>query len=234
VEVQTLTMTMTPFSHYRWFWRSKRSNCDALPYDEQDIVNNHGENRAIDSMNCINGVLYRVPLQGTSRALVVKKLQNKNETVDASVDDRCQKEVNLLGSICHDNIISLKDCIRRDDFILLVYDHIENGSLHQWLHPLLLDENDRQRPPLDWPTRRAIAIGVAEGLCYLHHECNKSIVHHNINSINILLDTDLKPKIGGFDLARINLAGPDQLVPVSELTAGNIFGYTAPGETCTG
>jgi hypothetical protein len=79
--------------------------------------------------------------------------------------------------------------------------------------------------------RGAIAIGVAEGLCYLHHECNNSIVNHNINLVSILRDTDLKPKIKGFDLARINLAGRDQLV--SDLTVGNIFGYTAPGETCT-
>jgi serine/threonine protein kinase len=79
--------------------------------------------------------------------------------------------------------------------------------------------------------RGAIAIGVAEGLCYLHHECNNS--NHSINSVSILRDTDLKPKIEGFDLARINLVRPDQPVVVSDLTAGNIFGYTAPGENCT-
>jgi hypothetical protein len=105
--------------------------------------------------------------------------------------------VNLLGSIGHAKIINLKDCIRRDDFILLVYDQIKNGSLHQWMHPLLQAEDDRQRPPLNWPMRGAIAIGVTKGLCYLHHECNNS--NHNINSVSILRDTDLKPKIEGFD-----------------------------------
>jgi serine/threonine protein kinase len=164
--------------------------------------------------------------------LVAKKLQNESGIVDASLDDRCQKEVNLLGSICHRNIISLRDCIWRDNFILLVYDHTENGSLHQWLHPLLSAGADRRRPLLDWPTRRAIAIGIARGLCYLHHGCNNPVVHHNINSINILLGSDRKPKIAGFDLARVNLGGPEQPMPTSKLIAGNIFGYTAPGETC--
>ncbi|KAK1609932.1 hypothetical protein QYE76_033605 [Lolium multiflorum] len=222
---------MKPFSPYSWFWRSKRSNCDALRYTEQDIVNNHGDDSAMSIIDTgIYGALCRVRLQNTSRALVVKKLQNESGTVDASVDDRCQKEVNLLGGICHGNIIGLIDCIRRENFILLVYGHAENGSLHQWLHPLLqlAGEDDRRRPPLDWPARRAIAIGVADGLCYLHHGRINPVVHHNINSTNIVLDTDLKPKIAGFDFARVSLAGPDQPVPVSDLAAGNIFGYTAP------
>ncbi|XP_014756311.1 rust resistance kinase Lr10-like [Brachypodium distachyon] len=77
--------------------------------------------------------------------------------------------------------------------------------------------------------RRAIAIGVTIGLCYLHHGRNHSIVHYNINSTNILLDTGFKPKIAGFDLARINLAGNDQPVPIWELPAVNIVSYTAPG-----
>jgi serine/threonine protein kinase len=207
-----------------------------LRYTEQDIVNNHGDDSAMSIIDTgIYGALCRVRLQNTSRALVVKKLQNESGTVDASVDDRCQKEVNLLGGICHGNIISLRDCIRRENFILLLYGHAENGSLHQWLHPLLqlAGEDDGRRPPLDWPARRAIAIGVADGLCYLHHGRINPVVHHNINSTNIVLDTDHKPKIAGFDFARVSLAGPDQPVPVSDLAAGNIFGYTAPGETCT-
>ncbi|KQJ95354.1 receptor protein-tyrosine kinase CEPR1 isoform X2 [Brachypodium distachyon] len=199
-------------------------------YNEQDILDNLGDAEVISSIN-IGGiwtsVLYRVELQDTSRVVVVKKLQNeRGSTVDASLNDRCQSEVNLLESIGHDNIISLAGCIPGDDSILLVYDHKENGSLNQWLHP---------DPPqlaaqgvLGWPTRRAIAIGAAQGLCCLHHGRNHPIVHHNINSTNILLDTGLKPKITGFDLARINLAGPDQPVPIWELTAANMVGYTAP------
>lgn len=150
-------------------------------------------------------------------------MQNKSGPVDASLDSRRQSEVNLLGRIGHDNIISLADWIRRDDFILIVYDRKENGSLHQWLH------HDPAERVLDWPTRRAIAVAIAGGLCCLHHGRKSPIVHHNINSTNILLDSGLKPKIAGFDFAQVNLAGPDQPVPMWELTTGNMFGYTAPG-----
>ncbi|KQJ95362.1 receptor protein-tyrosine kinase CEPR1 [Brachypodium distachyon] len=218
-------MSPWSFSPCGCSWLHKRSNCHALCYDEQYMINNLGDDNAMS--NIVDGgtwssVLYRVPPQDTSMPVVVKKLQNKSGPVDASLDSRRQSEVNLLGRIGHGNIISLADWIRRDNFILIVYDHKENGSLHQWLH------HDPAERVLDWPTRRAIAVAVAGGLCYLHHRRKSPIVHHNINSANILIDTGLKPKIAGFDFAQVNLAGPDQPVPIWELTTGNMFGYTAP------
>ncbi|KAF7039149.1 hypothetical protein CFC21_049202 [Triticum aestivum] len=236
---------------YGWFRRgtSRRSCSLALRYSEQHIVGSIRDDNAMRSnggTSRYQSALYRVQLQdagagGTSaRTVLVKKLsQNENESTArglVDLDGRCQSEVNLLGGIRHDNIINLVGSIWRDTFILLVYDHMDNGSLHQWLHPgpvpLPLPEAERRQTAtsqLDWPTRRSIAIGVARGLCYLHHgRSNYHIVHHNINSTSILLDRDLRPKIAGFGLARVNLAGLDHPVPASELTAANIFGYTAP------
>ncbi|KQJ95368.1 hypothetical protein BRADI_3g16805v3 [Brachypodium distachyon] len=225
VVVQVLTMSPWSFSPFGCSWLSKRSNCHVLCYNEQYMINNLGDDNAMS--NIVDGgtwrsVLYRIPLQDTLTPVVVKKLQNKSGPVDATPDCRRQSELNLLGRIGHGNIISLADWIRRDNFILIVYDHKENGSLHQWLH------HDPAERVLDWPTRRAIAVAVAGGLCYLHHGRKSPIVHDNINSTNILLDIGLKPKIAGFDFAQVNLAGPDQPVPIWELTTGNMFGYTAP------
>jgi serine/threonine protein kinase len=41
---------------------------------------------------------------------------------------------------------------------------------------------------LDWDKQMCIIIGIAQGLAYLHHECNPTIVHLDINPQNILLD----------------------------------------------
>lgn len=114
--------------------------------------------------------------------------------------------------------------------ILLLYEHMENGRLDEWLLHQPLEASERRRhPPLRWRERRAIAIGVAKGLFHLHHGCNKPIIHRNIKPSNILLDGDLNAKIVGFDLAQINLAGLSQPLRNSELPADS-FGYTAPGE----
>jgi len=77
---------------------------------------------------------------------------------------------------------------------VLVYEYMSNSSLDKWL----LNEN-----LLDWDKRMCIIIGVAQGLAYLHHECNPTIVHLDINPQNILLDNNYTPKLADFGLAKI-------------------------------
>ena len=56
---------------------------------------------------------------------------------------------------------------------------------------------------LDWPTRYDICLGVARGLAYLHEESRIRIVHRDVKANNILLDSDLIPKISNFGLAKL-------------------------------
>lgn len=54
---------------------------------------------------------------------------------------------------------------------------------------------------MDWKKRLGIIIGTAEGLEYLHEECEEKIVHRDIKASNILLDLRCRPKIADFGLA---------------------------------
>jgi serine/threonine protein kinase len=56
---------------------------------------------------------------------------------------------------------------------------------------------------LDSKTMFQIAIGIARGLGYLHHGCNKRILHFDIKPHNIFLDEDLHQKISDFGLAKL-------------------------------
>ncbi|KAI6673716.1 hypothetical protein NL676_001622 [Syzygium grande] len=80
---------------------------------------------------------------------------------------------------------------------LLVYPLAVNGNLasHLW-------ERTALQPPLDWPTRMHIALGVARGLSYLHEDCSLQIIHRDIKPSNILLDENFEPLIGDFGLAK--------------------------------
>ncbi|KAH1159174.1 hypothetical protein GLYMA_11G180700v4 [Glycine max] len=64
-----------------------------------------------------------------------------------------------------------------------------------------------QRPPyeepLDWPTRKRVALGSAMGLSYLHDHCDPKIIHRDVKAANILLDEEFEAVVGDFGLAKL-------------------------------
>lgn len=48
---------------------------------------------------------------------------------------------------------------------------------------------------MDWKVRFKVAVGIAEGLRYLHHECHRRIIHRDIKASNILLTEDYEAQV---------------------------------------
>ncbi|XP_038900658.1 receptor-like cytosolic serine/threonine-protein kinase RBK2 isoform X1 [Benincasa hispida] len=76
----------------------------------------------------------------------------------------------------------------------LVLEYFPHGSLASTLHGL--------KQKLEWNIRYKIAIGIAEGLRYLHEGCQRRIIHRDIKAANILLTEDFEPQICDFGLAK--------------------------------
>lgn len=47
----------------------------------------------------------------------------------------------------------------------------------------------------DWNSRFKVAVGIADGLKYLHYDCQKRIIHRDITASNILLMEDYQPQV---------------------------------------
>jgi len=72
-----------------------------------------------------------------------------------------------------------------------------------------------------------IALGAAEGLSYLHHDCKPRIIHRDIKSNNILLDENFEAHVGDFGLAKVI----DMPYSKSMSAIAGSYGYIAPGES---
>uniref|UniRef100_A0A0D3G590 non-specific serine/threonine protein kinase n=1 Tax=Oryza barthii TaxID=65489 RepID=A0A0D3G590_9ORYZ len=126
-------------------------------------------------------------------------------------------EVATISAVQHRNLVILHGCCIDSKTPLLVYEYLENGSLDR---AIFGDSNLN----LDWVMRFEIILGIARGLTYLHEESSVRIVHRDIKASNVLLDTNLIPKISDFGLAKLY---DENQTHVSTRIAGTL-GYLAP------
>ncbi|XP_022149487.1 serine/threonine receptor-like kinase NFP [Momordica charantia] len=107
------------------------------------------------------------------------------------------EELNILQKVNHVNLVKVIGfSIDIDRSCFLVYEYTENGSLDKWLH------SSSSSAVLNWDQRLSIALDVANALQYMHEHIQPSIVHRDIRTSNILLDSKLKAKIANLSLAK--------------------------------
>lgn len=116
-------------------------------------------------------------------------------------------EMETLGRLRHKNIVQILGYCISDLDRVLIYEFIEKGSLDQWLHDTSSNDDVAESKPLDsllplsWDTRVMVVRGVANALAYLHG-LDKPIIHRDIKSSNVLLDSNFEAHIADFGLAR--------------------------------
>ncbi|KAJ7943772.1 putative Kinase [Quillaja saponaria] len=125
-------------------------------------------------------------------------------------------EVKTISRLRHRNLVQLIGWCHDGGEFHLVYEYMPNGSLDYHLF--------RNKNPLAWTVRHKISLGLASALLYLHEEWEQCVVHRDIKSSNIMLDSNFNVKLGDFGLARLM---DHELGPKTTGLAGTL-GYLAP------
>ncbi|KAJ9176499.1 hypothetical protein P3X46_011806 [Hevea brasiliensis] len=164
------------------------------------------------------GTVYKAEMPRLNTVVAVKKLWRSGTDIQTGSSDDFVGEVNLLGKLRHRNIVRLLGFLHNDTDIMIVYEYMPNGNLGEALHG-----KQAERMLVDWVSRYNIAVGIAQGLAYLHHDCHPPIIHRDIKSNNILLDANLEARIADFGLARMMIRKNETV----SMVAGS-YGYIAP------
>ncbi|KAL5209693.1 hypothetical protein ABZP36_005316 [Zizania latifolia] len=160
------------------------------------------------------GKVYKGKINGQTVAvkqLTQNGVQGRNEFL---------VEVLMLTVLNHPHLVSLVGFCAQGDERLLVYEYMPFGSLESHLFDV-----PPGKQPLDWNTRMRIAVGVVEGLSYLHNVADPPIIYRDMKAANILLDEDFRPKLSDFGLAKVGPVG--DRTHVSTRIMGT-YGYCAP------
>ncbi|XP_065855674.1 uncharacterized protein [Euphorbia lathyris] len=185
---------------------------------------------------------------GTGMAVAIKKWNQRS----SQGFQEWQTEVKALERQSHPNLVKVIGYCWEDRELLLVYEFMQRGSLFDHLHG-----RNPGIEPLSWDMRIKIAVGAARGLNFLHTS-GKKVIHRDIKSANIILDSDYNAKITDFGLAiwdpldgdphmttmsdNVNISGLDPLERLwpsdgfSHLSTRvmGTFGYLDPGYFRTG
>lgn len=207
-----------------------------VQYGELDIVSRLDDHNLILGSGGA-GTVYKAVLSN-GQTVAVKKLKKGSNTEDIADDRGFKAEVATLGKIRHKNIVKLLCCCSNKDIKLLVYEYMPNGSLGDMLHHNSLHKGESSTNlALDWPSRYKIALGAAQGLAYLHHDCSPPIVHRDVKSNNILLDASLNACVADFGVAKVmehylEADNENCLAAFTARVAGS-YGYIAPEHAYT-
>ncbi|KAI3895204.1 hypothetical protein MKX03_009389 [Papaver bracteatum] len=152
------------------------------------------------------------------RDYYVKKLNWDDNILHLGSREKFAKELEILGRLNNSNVMVPLAYGLTADSAYLFYEYAQKGTLFEVLHGNL-------GKVLDWTSRYSIAVGIAQGLVFLHGCSSGSILLLDLSSKSIFLKSLKEPQIGDIEL--VELIDPSKNTGSLSTVAGSV-GYIPP------
>ncbi|XP_027149510.1 leucine-rich repeat receptor-like protein kinase TDR isoform X2 [Coffea eugenioides] len=149
---------------------------------------------------------------------LVKKLTWSDKIFQLGNHERFGEELEVIGKLSNSNVMIPLAYVLTVDSAHLFYDFAPKGTLFDHLH-------GNSESALHWASRYSIAIGVAQGLTFLHGCPSGSILLLDLSSKSILLKSLNEPQIGDIELCKV--IDPSKSTGSLSTVAGSV-GYIPP------
>jgi len=152
-------------------------------------TNNFAESRKIGQGGF--GGVYKGYLKELNSNVAIKRISRESRQGAKEY----ASEVKIISQLRHRNLVQLIGWCHMKKDLLLMYEFMQNGSLDSHLY--------RGKSILTCQMRYNIAMDLALAVLYLHEEWEQCVLHRDIKSSNIMLDSSFNAKLGDFGLARL-------------------------------
>ncbi|KAG1369958.1 receptor-like protein kinase [Cocos nucifera] len=147
----------------------------------------------------------------------VKKLNWTDKIFQTGNHERFGRELEVLGRLSNSNVMIPLAYVLTEDSAYLFYEHVHKGTVFDFLH------KDSENA-LDWPSRYTIALGVAQGLTFLHG-CDQPVILLDLSTKSVRLKSVKEPQIGDIELCKV--IDPSKSTGSFSMVAGSV-GYIPP------
>ena len=141
-----------------------------------------------------SGRVFKGVIKGRNGVVAIKVMHCRQ--LSSAELEMFRREIFTLSTMNHPSILKLLGYTKEPPFCL-VTEMLANGSLFQFLRT-----RNSELTPTD---RTAIALDIARGMDYMHE---RTVIHRDLKSLNILLDDNKRARICDFGLVRLKSLAP--------------------------